>query len=142
MTCLITGGTGFIGAEIARQLLQQGTNVVVFDINPSPHRLGDVATDVEILRGDLGNFSHVLDAVRTVAPNTIYHLGGMLSEPSERDPQAALRTNVLGTYHTLEAARIFGVREVMFASTIATYGLDVPGPVIDDATLQRPILFY
>lgn len=143
MAALITGGTGFIGAEIVRTLLAKGEKkLVVFDINPSPHRLGDLADRVELVRGDLGNFSHVLNAVRAAKPDVIYHLGGMLSVPSEADPPAAIRANALGTFHVLEAARLFEARQVLFSSTIATYGLDIHDPLINDDTLQRPQLFY
>ncbi|HET8579468.1 MAG TPA: NAD-dependent epimerase/dehydratase family protein, partial [Nitrospiraceae bacterium] len=62
--------------------------------------------------------------------------------PSEADPPASVRANVLGTFHVLEAARLFEVRQVLFSSTVATYGLDIQEPVITDYTLQRPQLFY
>lgn len=143
MTILITGGTGFIGTEIAHIVLEDGeTKPVIFDINPSTQRLGESAHRVELIRGDLGNFSHVLDAVKATKPDVIYHLGGMLSLPSEADPAGALRANVLGTFHVLEAARLFEVQQVLFSSTIGTYGLDIHEPVINDYTLQRPQLFY
>ncbi len=143
MSVLITGGMGFIGAEIARILLEKGEeSPVVFDLNPSTHRLHDFAKQVEIVRGDLGSFSDVMNAVKATKPDVIYHLGGMLSMPSEADPPASLRANILGTFHVLEAARLFEVRQVLFSSTIATYGLDIQEPVITDYTLQRPQLFY
>ena len=143
MATLVTGGTGFIGAEVVRTLLDRGTTeLVVFDLNPSTQRLDEVAERVTVVRGDLGNFSHVLDVVRQAQPATIYHLGGMLSAPSEADPTAALRANVLGTSHVLEAARLFGVPLVLFSSTVATYGADIRADHIDDYTLQRPQLFY
>src|SRR4051794_19801490 len=83
MAILVTGGTGFVGAEVVRCLLDQGEqNVVVFDINPALQRLDDVASHVDVVRGDLGNFSHVLDVVRKAQPRVIYHLGGMLSASS------------------------------------------------------------
>ncbi len=143
MSVLITGGTGFIGTEVARLLLERGEKKpVVFDITPSPQRLGDLASRVEMVRGDLRNFSDVLNAVKATRPDMIYHLGGMLSVPSEADPPASLRANVLGTFHVLEAARLFEVRQVIFSSTLATYGLDIQESVITDYTLQRPQLFY
>jgi threonine 3-dehydrogenase len=143
MATLITGGTGFIGAEVVRLLLEKGEqDLVIFDINPSAQRLDDVADRVEIVRGDLGNFSHVLNAVKHARPRVIYHLGGMLSVPSDADPSAAFRANALGTFHVLEAARLLEVSQVLFTSSIATYGLDIQEEVIDDYTLQRPQLFY
>ncbi|MFO1094902.1 MAG: NAD(P)-dependent oxidoreductase [Planctomycetaceae bacterium] len=143
MATLITGGTGFIGAEVVRTLIQRGeTDVTVFDINTSTQRLDDVATQVTIRKGDLGNFSQVLDAVRESRADVIYHLGGMLSLPSDQDPQSAFHANVLGTYHVLEAARTFGVKKVIFSSTIGTYCLGLEQRPIDDLSLQRPMLFY
>src|SRR5947209_9499194 len=144
MTTLITGGTGFIGAEVARLLIEKGEKKpVVFDINPALHRLDDIVEQTEVVRGDLGNFSHVLNVVEAVKPKVIYHLGGMLSVPSDADPSSALRANVLGTFHVLEAARIFEVPQVLFSSTIGTYSRDIPADaVLSDYTLQRPQLFY
>ena len=143
MAPLITGGTGFIGAEIVRLLLKRGeTKPVILDLSPSTQRLDDVADRVDFVRGDLGDFSDVLNTVKASNPDVIYHLGGMLSSPSEAHPQAAMRANVLGTFHVLEAARLFGVRQVLFSSTIGTYNMDIHGDVIDDYTLQRPYLFY
>jgi nucleoside-diphosphate-sugar epimerase len=143
MNVLVTGGTGFIGAQVVRMLLEQGEKgAVVFDINPSTKLLDDVADQVEVVRGDLGNFSHVLNVVKTFRPKVIYHMGGMLSVPSDADPAASFRANAMGTFHVLEAARLLDVTQVLFASTIATYGIDVREPVVDDYTLQRPQLFY
>ena len=143
MSVLVTGGTGFIGAEVVRILVNRGEkNVVAFDINPSTKLLDDIAGKVQVVRGDLGNFSHVLSVVTSLRPEVIYHLGGMLSVPSEADPQASFRANAMGTFHVLEAARLFDVEQVLFSSTLATYGLDIREGVIDDYSLQRPQLFY
>jgi len=143
MSILITGGTGFLGAEIARVILEQGDlRPAIFHISSSSQRLGEIADRVEIIRGDLGNFSHVLSAVKTTKPDVIYHVGGMLSLPSDADPAAAIHANALGTFHILEAARLFEVPQVLFSSTVATYGSDIHEPVINDYTLQRPQLFY
>jgi len=90
----------------------------------------------------LGNFSKILEAVKKSIPKAIFHLGGMLSLPSNADPQSAFATNVAGTYHVLEAARLFNIPKVIFTSTIATYGLDIQKPGINDFTLQRPITMY
>jgi nucleoside-diphosphate-sugar epimerase len=143
MSTLITGGTGFIGAQIVRILLKRGEkDLVVFDINPSTKLLDDVAEHVEVVRGDLGNFSHVLNVVKTFRPKAIYHLGGMLSVPSDADNAASFRANAMGTFHVLEAAKLFEIPQVLFSSTLATYGRDIRGKVIDDYTLQRPQPFY
>ncbi len=141
MATLITGGTGFIAAEIARLLVSRGeTDLTVFDIDDSTHRLDEIAGKVKRIRGDVGNFSHVLDAVRDSSPEVIYHLAGMLSLGCEADPHSSIRVNALGTYHVLEAARLFGVEKVIFSSSIGTYGSGITTAAMDDLTLQRPVL--
>jgi threonine 3-dehydrogenase len=143
MAVLVTGGTGLIGAALARLLLEGGEGpVALFDLHPSTRRLGELASRVEVLRGDVGTFAHVLDAVRRVRPSTIYHLGAMLSVPCEADPEGAIRANALGTFHVLEAARLLDVPQVLFASSIGTYGADVGDGPLTNATLQRPLFLY
>ena len=143
MSTLVTGGTGFIGAQTVRLLLERGEkDIVIFDINPSTKLLDDVAGRVEVVRGDLGNFSHVLSLVKAFRPGVIYHVGGMLSAASDADHATSFRSNAMGTFHVLEAARLFDVHQVLFSSTLATYGLDIREKRIDDYTLQRPQLFY
>jgi len=143
MSILVTGGTGFIGAHVVRVLVEKGEkDIFVFDINPSTKLLEDVKDQVEVVRGDLGNFSHVLSLVKNCKPKAIYHLGGMLSVPSDADHAASFRANAMGTFHVLESARLFEVPQVFFSSTLGTYGLDIRGETIDDYTLQRPQLFY
>ena len=144
MGVLITGGTGFIGAHVARLLIQERQqDITIFDINPSTKFIDDIVEKVTVVRGDLGNFSHVLNVVSSCKPRTIFHLGGMLSVPSDADHAAAFRANAMGTFHILEAARLFAVEQVIFSSTLATYGLDLEeGVEVDDYALQRPQLFY
>jgi len=144
MNVLITGGAGFVGAYVTRLLMQQEEHdITIFDIKPSTKLIDDIVEKVSIVRGDLGNFSHVLNVVSTCKPRTIFHLGGMLSVPSDADHAASFRANAMGTFHILEAARLFGVDQVIFSSSLATYGLDLEeGIAVDDHSLQRPQLFY
>ena len=143
MSTLVTGGTGFIGAQVVRALLDKGEkDIVVFDINSCTQLIEDIKDEVTLVRGDLGNFSQVLNVVKTFQPGKIYHIGGLLSAPSDADPALSFRSNAMGTYHILEAAKLFNVTQVLFSSTIATYGYDIREEVINDFTVQRPQLFY
>jgi threonine 3-dehydrogenase len=141
MAKLITGGTGYIGAELAHILVERGEEVVLFDIVISEYRIEDIKNKVKIVRGDLGNFAEVANVVKENGITDIYHMGGLLTMVSDGNPWASFRVNVIGTYNVLEAARLFSVNKMMFASSIGTYGLGIT-EVIDDLTIQRPTNFY
>ncbi len=141
MRTLITGGTGFIAAELARALLARGDTVVLFDIAPNAERIADIKSDVILVSGNLAYSSELFNAVRDNRVGHIFHLGSMLSVPSNANPWAAFQANVVGTMNVLEAARLFGVAQVIFSSTVATYGVG-SGSRVDDLTLQRPTTMY
>jgi threonine 3-dehydrogenase len=143
MMDLVTGGTGFIGSTLAKTLLDQGRTVATFDIKPSSPVLEPYGDQWTRFQGNLGNMGEVLTAIRACKPKTIFHLGGMLSIPSEQNPQASFSTNVVGIYNVLEGARLFEAEQVIYASTNGTYSHDLEGlTVIDDQTLQRPFTMY
>jgi len=141
MSILITGGTGFIGAGLARKLVEKGEDVVLFDIAPRIERVADIKDKVKVIQGDLKVWPEVMNVVKENSIEGIFHLGSMLSVPSEENPWASFQTNVAGTMHVLETARLFGVKRMVFASTAATYGLGTTG-LITDETLQRPTTMY
>jgi threonine 3-dehydrogenase len=95
-----------------------------------------------LVPGDVGNLSHVLDAVKKVKPNAIYHLGAMLPPPSEVDPTSAIQVNAVGTFNVLESARLFDIPQILFASSIQVYWPGSPDNVFDDYALERPFTLY
>jgi len=141
MAKLVTGGTGYIGAELARLLANRGEEVVIFDIAINHYRIEDIENKVKIVQGDVGNFSHVLNVVKDNNITDIYHLGSMLTFMSERNPWASFQSNVIGTYNVFEAARLFGVEKMMFTSTLGTFGL-LMDEVLADTSIQRPVTIY
>jgi threonine 3-dehydrogenase len=141
MSRLITGGTGLIGSELAHLLVKRDEEVVLFDITINHFRISDIEDKVKLVQGDLGNWSEVLNAIKSNQVTTIYHLGTMITQPSENSPWSAFSANVIGTYNILEAARLFNVKQLMYASSQATFSLEVQGEVTD-TTIQRPTTFY
>lgn len=141
MAKLITGGTGFIGAELAHLLVGRGEEIVLFDRTIKHYRIDDIENKVKVVQGDLGNWSDVLNVVKSNKITHIYHQGTMVTQPSEDNPWSSFRSNVLGTYNVLEAARLFEVKQVMFASSGATFSLEL-GEKTTDITIQRPTTFY
>ena len=115
MSILVTGGYGLIGSTADPHAGgKRGESLRSLTNGPLPSALPESPIGSQTIQGDLGNFSKVLEAVKESAPQTIFHLGGMLSLPSNADPQSAYSTNVAGTYHVLEAARLFQVPKVIF----------------------------
>jgi len=142
MTTLITGGAGFIGSYVARVLIEAGERPVLFDVADVQGPLRGLRGRFIFEQGNLAHLSVLMDCVEKHAVQRIFHLGGMLSLPSENNPWAAFDANIIGTYNVLETARIKKIRQVLYGSTIATYSKDIPGSEIDDRTLQRPSSFY
>ncbi|MFC2016255.1 NAD-dependent epimerase/dehydratase family protein [Chloroflexota bacterium] len=141
MAKLITGGTGYIGAELAHILVDRQEEVVLFDIAINRYRVEDIENKVKIVQGDLGNWSEVLNVVKDNNITEIYHMGSMLTYMSELAPWVSFQVNIIGSYNVLEAARLFGVERMMFASTQGTFGLQMD-EVLTDISIQRPVTVY
>ncbi|MBN1101922.1 MAG: NAD-dependent epimerase/dehydratase family protein [Deltaproteobacteria bacterium] len=142
-TILITGGSGFLGLLLARDLIAEGKRIVVFDLKSPDSLMRAWADRVIYRRGDITDFSQVLNAVRDCSVEGIIHLAALLSEPSEANPWASINVNAMGAYHVLEAARLFGVKKVLITSSLAVYVNNLcKFDVITEETLQRPQIIY
>lgn len=144
MSILITGGTGFIGAEIVRMLVGQGrTDVIVAHRSGNFDRIADVVDQVQTVQADLGDDAAIEKLVADTAPTQLFHFGATLTGPGEADPQNLLQSNVSGVITLFEAARKAGTEQIIFASSIGTYGRDLKrGEPVDDRSLQRPNTIY
>ncbi len=141
-TNLITGGMGFVGAYLARELLAEGEEVVLFQRRSKlPHYLVDLEGKVKIVSGDVSNWVHVVDAVKSNNVDCIYHTAALLSKDCHASPATGFQVNVVGTFNILEAARILGVCHVVYTSTGYAENLTPPRRIVDD-TLLRPANMY
>jgi len=138
MRILVTGGAGQVGTDLIRVLQARGADVVVYDLAPTPVDLPD---GVRWIRGDICNASELYDCVKAERPEVIYHFAAILSASGEKMPHRAYAVNQHGTYHALEAARLFGVRQLMFASTIAAFGPGLPDPVPNEVSLLPTTMY-
>ena len=94
MSILITGGTGFIGAEIVRQLLARGESEIhVLHRSGNFQRLQDVVDRLDLVQIDLADTDRLGEVVEASRPQVIYHLGAILTGPGEENPQAAVAAN-------------------------------------------------
>ena len=120
---LITGGAGFIGSHLVKELVRQGQRVTVFD-NLSGGKLENlaaVADKIRFIKGDIRDVAALNEACKGV--DYIHHFAALISvAESMAKPQETAEINVQGTVNVLEAARANGVKRVVFASSAAVYG--------------------
>jgi len=132
---LVTGGAGFIGAAVARNLLERGAEVTVADLHPSPDPRARSVT------GDLRR-SEILDLAMTRPVTAIVHLAAETSVlASMSRPVEVHETNVGLTLSLLERCRTEGVGRFVLASTNAVVG-DIGEGVIDEKSPLRPLTPY
>jgi UDP-glucose 4-epimerase len=141
MAILIAGGGGFIGAHLARRLVQMGEQVVIFDLSPNWGLVRDIAGQVKIVQGDATQMVDILHALREYGVRDVYHLIALLANVSQEKPLLALKVNVETLLNFLEAARIANLNRVVFASSVAVYDPREPSPVKETAPL-RPASVY
>ena len=140
-TVLVTGGGGFIGSRLCERLVQSDATVRAFVRYTSRAEIGllrflepDILKKVEIIRGDLRDFSAVEQASRGV--DIVFHLGALISIPySYVHPVETVQTNVIGTLNILEACRKSGAK-LVHTSTSEVYGTALRVPIDEDHPLQ------
>jgi nucleoside-diphosphate-sugar epimerase len=156
---VVTGGAGFLGSRLARQLLATGSIEVagcgarplsaltLIDRVPVP---ADLAADhrVVALGGDL---AHLLDSAQAnrdvlAGADVVFHLAAAVSAECEADFDLGMRMNVRATESLLAACRALGTNPVVvFASSVAVFGASAEHPlpaVVDDQTLPNPQSSY
>ncbi len=138
---LITGGFGFIGRQLALQLLEEGHEVVLFDLFTDDAFLQRAGPKLSAIRGTVADWAQVTDMVRRSTPDFLFHCGAALPPFSEESPQAAFQSNVVGTYNVLESARLFETPMVIYASTVTSFGPDAPEGAPDEFA-QHPQSMY
>lgn len=142
MTILITGGAGYIGRWLARELIAQGIETVALDRQvPDPGSTLPLPGEVDFISGDVTDREAVVAAAKRQPYSAMIHLAGIVTMGCERDPDLGMRVNLGGTHNALEAARLAGIPRVVFASTISVYGPDVPQP-ITEAGPAKPHTWY
>jgi len=146
MRIVITGGCGFLGRRLALLLLDKGTaqgaidKLVLFDNAPSALPLPDDKR-VRLVTGDIADRDTV---ARLIAPDidAVFHLAAIVSGQAEADTDLGYRVNLDGTRAVLEACRALGsAPKVIFASSLAVYGGELP-PAVGDATALTPQSSY
>lgn len=141
MRALVTGGAGFIGSHLVDRLIADGHDVVILDNMSRGKRqnLRQALATGRCLLLDHFDLLHprLPEIVSGYQIEVVYHLAAQIDvRASVADPVADARTNVLGTLALLEACRGSDVRKVLFASSVAIYGLVDTLPVTERTPVQ------
>ena len=133
MKVLVTGATGFIGGNLARELWRRGDDVRAL-VRPGSNRLTIQDTGIIPVEGDILDRQSIDRAV--LGCEAVFHVAAAYTFWS-RNPAEVSRTNVEGTVNVLEAARQAGVSRTVYTSTVGTVGLTKDG-LGDESTLLDP----
>jgi len=120
--CLVTGGVGFIGSHLVRELASQGKKVIVLDCNPDTSYIADCLDRVKFIYGDVANMAQLTAVMAENKVNVVFHLGYMLVPDTDNRTGRAIQVNCAGFQNVMEAARVLKVRRVVWASSQAVYG--------------------
>jgi UDP-glucose 4-epimerase len=122
MTILITGA-GLIGAHCARRAADAGAQVVLYDLSPNRAYIQQIIGKqrAEIVAADLRDLPALLSALERFNVDTVVHTAGLIGKRVAENSYTGATNNILGTIHVLEAARLRGLKRVVYVSTFGVY---------------------
>lgn len=129
---LVTGGAGFIGSNLAEELIKQGAKVKILDnlITGFHENLNEIKGDFEFIEGDLNDDDKLEKAVEDV--EIIFHQAALPSVPRSIDnPLETHQACVNGTFNVLLKAKEAGVKRVVYAASSSAYGNQKTLPKIE-----------
>lgn len=133
---LVTGGAGFIGSNLADELIRQGAKVVILDnlVTGFKENLEEIKGDFDFIEGDLNDDAKLRRAVENV--EVIFHQAALPSVPrSVESPLETHQACVNGTFNILCKAREAGVRRLIYAASSSAYG---DQPTLPKVETMRP----
>jgi UDP-glucuronate 4-epimerase len=152
MTILVTGSAGFIGFHTTLSLLQNGHSVIGID---SLNSYYDPALKVRrnailqedpnysFFECDITNYAALKEIISAHTPEVIIHLAAQAGvRYSLVNPWIYEQTNVLGTVNVFEAAKEFGIKKVVFASSSSVYGANTKIPFSESDVTDSPVSLY
>ena len=143
-------GSGLVGSQIARILVEQGERPVVLDQRPQREALAQIVdlSRIDLIEGDVLRPLTLSQAICNGGITSIVHTAAhpMLTLGAQRDPYAAIQLNIMGTVNVLDAARVHGVKRVVVSSSSVLNGHMSGGEDAGDMTREeafpRPSTFY
>ncbi|MGY6707320.1 MAG: UDP-glucose 4-epimerase GalE [Rhizobiaceae bacterium] len=142
MAILVTGGAGYIGSHMVWDLLDAGEDVVVLDRLSTGHAWA-VAPGAKLIVGDIGDTKLVSSLIENEGIDAILHFAGSVVVPeSVADPLGYYFNNTCKTRALIEEAVAGGVKQFIFSSTAAVYGMPPADAPIGEAVTPAPVTPY
>lgn len=131
---IVTGAAGFIGANVARRLVEDGFEVYLFTLPTSARwRLDELEEHAQVIEVDLVDDDSVMHEVRRIGPRWVLHLAAHGGYSWQTDAGAILRANVIGTSNLLAASLATAVETFVNTGSSSEYGLKDHAPAEDEA---------
>lgn len=137
--CLVTGGAGFIGSHLVDKLLVNNYDVTVLD-NFSTGRYENLLhqknnENLTIIEADISDFNAIKPYFQNI--HTVFHLAALADiVPSIVNPAGYFKSNVTGTFSIVEAARLGGVKKLVYAASSSCYGIPKIYPTPETAKIK------
>lgn len=138
---LITGGAGFIGSHICERLVNEGIDVTIFDnfSTGNLENLKAIKDKISIIKGDILNFNEISNAIE--GHNVVIHEAFPYGVATRSLDKQFTDAGALGTFNVLRASVEKDVMKVVYASTVAVYGIQKYIPLDEDHP-KNPFLPY
>ncbi|HXY73764.1 MAG TPA: NAD(P)-dependent oxidoreductase [Dehalococcoidales bacterium] len=128
MIYLVTGGTGFIGSYVVRDLVKQGHEVISYDLPAGASPLlkelvpAESLRKVKLIQGDVKDYTLISNTIKENKVDNIIHLAACMIPECENDVPVAIRSTIVGTNNIFEAAKAFKLKRVTWSDSSSVVG--------------------
>jgi len=132
---LVTGGAGYIGSHVVKELLRRGYQPIVYDNLQTGHR--EAVKNAPLIQADLADREKLNQTFQSYSIQAVMHFAAdCLVNESMKDPLKYINNNVRNGLHLLEAMNQAGVKKIVFSSSCAVYGEPIKVPIPEDHPCQ------
>jgi UDP-glucose 4-epimerase len=122
MNILVTGA-GLIGCHLARRLADAGDKATLYDLSPNREYIQKIVGKdrAQIVAADMRDLPAIIQALKQHEIDTVVHTAGLIGKRVAENSYTGATNNILGTINVLEAARLRGLRRIVYVSTFGVY---------------------